>query len=236
MNQKQQHPISKHKLVFLGDQAVGKTSIITRFMYESFDRQYQATIGIDFLSKTLFLDDRTVRLQLWDTAGQERFRSLIPSYIRDSSAAVVVYDVTSRASFLSTFSWIESIRIERGTDCLIVLVGNKTDLQDRREVGRDEAALKAEELGASLFMEVSAKLGSNVKSLFKKISLELPIPVTAHSSVGTVGAENVGSGSNTSSQMDSHKQHSGGNLITPSMMKAVSDQENRTGAVAGCSC
>src|SRR5271167_5271962 len=75
--------------------AVGKTSLITRFMYDSFDNTYQATIGIDFLSKTMYLEDRTVRLQLWDTAGQERFRSLIPSYIRDSSVAVVVYDVTS---------------------------------------------------------------------------------------------------------------------------------------------
>ena len=78
-------PLAKYKLVFLGDQSVGKTSIITRFMYDNFDRHYQATIGIDFLSKTMYLEDRTVRLQLWDTAGQERFRSLIPSYIRDSS-------------------------------------------------------------------------------------------------------------------------------------------------------
>lgn len=89
-------PRSKYKLVFLGDEAVGKTSIITRFMYDHFDNTYQATIGIDFLSKTMYLDDRVVRLQLWDTAGQERFRSLIPSYIRDSSVAIVVYDITSK--------------------------------------------------------------------------------------------------------------------------------------------
>ena len=76
-------------------ETVGKTSLITRFMYDTFDNTYQATIGIDFLSKTMYLDDRTVRLQLWDTAGQERFRSLIPSYIRDSTVAVVVYDITS---------------------------------------------------------------------------------------------------------------------------------------------
>nr|CAD7448653.1 unnamed protein product [Timema bartmani] len=79
---------------------VGKTSLITRFMYDSFDNTYQATIGIDFLSKTMYLEDRTVRLQLWDTAGQERFRSLIPSYIRDSTVAVVVYDITSKFVYL----------------------------------------------------------------------------------------------------------------------------------------
>lgn len=82
---------------------VGKTSLITRFMYDTFDNTYQATIGIDFLSKTMYLEDRTVRLQLWDTAGQERFRSLIPSYIRDSTVAVVVYDITSKfVSFVLT--------------------------------------------------------------------------------------------------------------------------------------
>jgi len=85
-------------------------------MYDSFDRNYQATIGIDFLSKTMYLEDRTVRLQLWDTAGQERFRSLIPSYIRDSSVAVIVYDISNRASFLNTTTWIEDVRNERGSD------------------------------------------------------------------------------------------------------------------------
>ncbi|CAM41428.1 small GTP binding protein rab6-like protein, partial [Leishmania braziliensis MHOM/BR/75/M2904] len=94
----------KHKLVLLGDQSVGKTSILTRFMYDTFDQQYQPTIGIDFFSKTIHLeDDRDVRLHLWDTAGQERFHSLIPSYIRNSSATVVVYDITSRSTFFNAF-------------------------------------------------------------------------------------------------------------------------------------
>uniref|UniRef100_A0A915EDT1 Rab6 n=1 Tax=Ditylenchus dipsaci TaxID=166011 RepID=A0A915EDT1_9BILA len=100
------NPLKKFKLVFLGEQSVGKTSLITRFMYDSFDNTYQATIGIDFLSKTMYLEDRTVRLQLWDTAGQERFRSLIPSYIRDSTVAVVVYDITNANSFHQTSKWL----------------------------------------------------------------------------------------------------------------------------------
>jgi small GTP-binding protein len=80
----------------------------------------------------MYLEDRTVRLQLWDTAGQERFRSLIPSYIRDSSVAVVTYDITNKASFLNTAKWIEDVRTERGHDVVIMLVGNKTDLSDKR--------------------------------------------------------------------------------------------------------
>ncbi|CAN6461262.1 unnamed protein product [Victoria cruziana] len=155
-------PLAKYKLVFLGDQSVGKTSIITRFMYDKFDNTYQATIGIDFLSKTMYLEDRTVRLQLWDTAGQERFRSLIPSYIRDSSVAVIVYDVASRQSFLNTITWIEEVHTERGSDVIIVLVGNKTDLVDKRQVSIEEGEAKAHELGV-MFIETSAKAGFNVK-------------------------------------------------------------------------
>mmetsp|Transcript_14923 Transcript_14923/g.41932 ORF Transcript_14923/g.41932 Transcript_14923/m.41932 type:complete len:212 (-) Transcript_14923:295-930(-) len=166
-------PLAKYKLVFLGDQSVGKTSIITRFMYDKFDNTYQATIGIDFLSKTMYLEDRTVRLQLWDTAGQERFRSLIPSYIRDSSVAVVVYDVSNRQSFLNTARWIEEVRAERGSDVIVVLVGNKTDLVDKRQVSIEEGDAKAREFNV-MFIETSAKAGFNIKALFRKIAAALP--------------------------------------------------------------
>lgn len=166
-------PLAKYKLVFLGDQGVGKTSIITRFMYDSFDKNYQATIGIDFLSKTMYLEDRTVRLQLWDTAGQERFRSLIPSYIRDSSVAVVVFDITNRASFLNTSKWIEDVRNERGNDVIIILVGNKTDLSEKRQVSVEEGEDKANKEGI-MFIESSAKAGFNIKALFRKLAMALP--------------------------------------------------------------
>ncbi|OQU94577.1 small GTP-binding protein domain-containing protein isoform 6 [Cladophialophora immunda] len=168
------NPLKKFKLVFLGEQSVGKTSLITRFMYDSFDTTYQATIGIDFLSKTMYLEDRTVRLQLWDTAGQERFRSLIPSYIRDSSVAVVVYDISSRKTFEQTRKWIDDVRGERGNDVIVVLVGNKTDLGDsKREVTTQQGEEEAKRAGA-IFMETSAKLGHNVKALFRRIAQALP--------------------------------------------------------------
>lgn len=146
---------------------------------------FQATIGIDFLSKTMYLEDRTVRLQLWDTAGQERFRSLIPSYIRDSTVAVVVYDITSKFilgfgyllessitlyifidanSFHQTSKWIDDVRTERGSDVIIMLVGNKTDLSDKRQVSTEEGERKAKELNV-MFIETSAKAGYNVKQV-----------------------------------------------------------------------
>ncbi|XP_072333236.1 ras-related protein Rab-6A isoform X2 [Scyliorhinus torazame] len=167
------NPLRKFKLVFLGEQSVGKTSLITRFMYDSFDNTYQATIGIDFLSKTMYLEDRTIRLQLWDTAGQERFRSLIPSYIRDSAAAVVVYDITNVNSFQQTTKWIDDVRTERGSDVIIMLVGNKTDLADKRQVAIEEGERKAKELNV-MFIETSAKAGYNVKQLFRRVAAALP--------------------------------------------------------------
>uniref|UniRef100_A0A3P8Z4I9 RAB6B, member RAS oncogene family b n=1 Tax=Esox lucius TaxID=8010 RepID=A0A3P8Z4I9_ESOLU len=178
------NPLRKFKLVFLGEQSVGKTSLITRFMYDSFDNTYQATIGIDFLSKTMYLEDRTVRnsvshltpqvrLQLWDTAGQERFRSLIPSYIRDSTVAVVVYDITNVNSFQQTCKWIDDVRTERGSDVIIMLVGNKTDLEEKRQITIEEGEQRAKELNV-MFIETSAKTGTNVKQLFRRVAAALP--------------------------------------------------------------
>ena len=124
-------------------------------------------------TQTIFLADRTVRLQIWDSAGQERFRSLIPSYIRDSSVAIVVYDITSRPSFVNAGRWIEDVRAERGTDVLIVLVGNKTDMPERRVVAYDEGERRAREEGIT-FIECSAKLGHNVQQLFRGLATALP--------------------------------------------------------------
>ncbi|GAA5843958.1 hypothetical protein JCM3766R1_006118 [Sporobolomyces carnicolor] len=198
--------LKKFKLVFLGEQSVGKTSLITRFMYDTFDNTYQATIGIDFLSKTMYLEDRTVRLQLWDTAGQERFRSLIPSYIRDSSVAVVVYDITNRQSFMNTSKWVDDVRSERGNDVIIVLVGNKTDLNDKRQVTTEEAEQKSKELNV-MFIETSAKAGHNVKTMFRKIAQALP------------GMDREAEGQGQNQMIDVS--------VTP---------QNTTGNEGGCSC
>ena len=125
----------------------------------------------------MYLEDRTVRLQLWDTAGQERFRSLIPSYIRDSAVVVIIYDITSKKSFDSTGDWFTNvgqiIEERRKEDLILVLVGNKTDLGNKREVTVAEGEAMAEKHKA-IFVETSAKLGGNVKMLFRKIAQALP--------------------------------------------------------------
>jgi len=166
---------SRYKLVFVGDVKVGKTSIIGRYVYGSFNDSYQTTIGIDFLSKSLKLEGRAIRLQLWDTAGQERFRSLIPSYIRDSSAVMIVYDITCRQSFESIAGWIQHVRDLQGEGgSIVLLVGNKFDLASERQVSTEEGEAAAKEANA-MFFEVSAKAGDNIDLLFEKLVEALPV-------------------------------------------------------------
>ncbi|KAK8821366.1 hypothetical protein WA577_007713, partial [Blastocystis sp. JDR] len=164
--------MNRYKCVLLGDAGAGKTSIITRFMYDSYDPIYQSTIGIDFLSKTISIGDRPVRLQLWDTAGQERFRSLIPSYIRDSSMAIIVYDISSERSFGNVHLWYDDVKQQRD-DIEVVIVGNKSDLEGKRVIPTERGQTLAKELGCQ-FVETSAKCGTNVDTIFKELLTRLP--------------------------------------------------------------
>lgn len=173
----QQRP-QRYKVVMLGDAAVGKTALVTRFMYDTYITDYQATIGIDFLSKTLYLEDRTVSLQIWDTAGQERFRSLIPSYIRDCAIAIVVFDITNKSTFDNLSKWIDDVRAERGDDVLLVIVGNKTDLTEKdpprpRCVDAETLQERVKHYNAQ-YIETCAASGYNVKKLFRLAAGKMP--------------------------------------------------------------
>lgn len=130
------------------------------------------TIGIDFISQNIFLEDKTIRLQLWDTAGQERFKALIPNYIRDTSVAIIVYDVTNRSSFKSVQKWIDDVKNQRGDGVIIALLANKIDLEDR-DISEPEGRELAER-NLINFKEVSAKTGVNIQEFFKEIAAQLP--------------------------------------------------------------
>ena len=157
--------IPHYKIIFLGDQYVGKSSILNRFYQDKFEPDYQATIGLDFHSKNTEINGESIRLLLYDTAGQEKFKSLIPMYIRDANIILVVYDITVKESFIHTEHWVNETKDLRREDAIFALIGNKTDLEDKRQVTSKEAEDFANEKGF-IFHEVSAKNGDGVEDLF----------------------------------------------------------------------
>lgn len=171
----------KHKVVFVGDEGVGKTAILSRFNDGSFDPRSLPTVGSDLITKTIHITPRqqqqhpstttsvVVKLQIWDTAGQERFRSLIPSHLQDTSAAVVVYDVTHRPSFDHVEDWIALVR--RCHCPLILLVGNKTEIaRHQRQVTPEEGLQTSMRHKDVIFLETSARAGYNTRYLFALLS------------------------------------------------------------------
>ena len=159
--------IPKYKLIFLGDKNVGKSCILNRFMNDTFTEEYQATIGLDFQSKNVQIDNQDIHLLLYDTAGQEKFRSLIPMYTRDSNIILLVYEINNKDSFLHLPDWINDLTNVNKDDVIFALVGNKIDLEESREVSTEEGQKFAEEHGY-IFQEVSAKTGDGFSDLFYK--------------------------------------------------------------------
>ena len=155
------------KVVFLGPQSCGKTSIIWRIAYDTFDEKYVGTVGIDFVSYHMNLtDNEKLNIQIWDTAGQERFYSIIPAYIRTALGVFLVFDLTDKHSFDSMRSWYQLVMTETSSDPSIVVVGNKSDLLEERAVDQDLAKRFSSSINASYF-EVSAKKGDNVKEIME---------------------------------------------------------------------
>jgi Ras-related protein Rab-6A len=162
--------VTRHKIIFVGDAGVGKTTIISRIMDNPFNENYEPSIGVDFMSKNLKYKGQNVKLQIWDTAGQEKYKGLIPSYVRNSSIVFVVYDVAVKTSFDNIPKWINFIKTIENTT--LVLCGNKIDLSNR-EVKKEEGEALAQKEGIAFF-EVSAKTDENIKNMFYNVVVELP--------------------------------------------------------------
>jgi len=156
----------KLKLIVIGNQGTGKSCILNRFVNESFDDNYQATIGLDFQSKNITIQDQDVRLILYDTAGQEKFRSLIPMYIREAQIILLIYDISDRDSFDSIPKWLQEVLDVKNSDVVFALIGNKIDLENKRVVTLEEGKKLAEEKNF-IFQEISAKTGKNFERLFE---------------------------------------------------------------------
>uniref|UniRef100_A0A7N9CM71 Ras-related protein Rab-43 n=3 Tax=Cercopithecidae TaxID=9527 RepID=A0A7N9CM71_MACFA len=161
------------KLVLVGDASVGKTCVVQRFKTGAFSERQGSTIGVDFTMKTLEIQGKRVKLQIWDTAGQERFRTITQSYYRSANGAILAYDITKRSSFLSVPHWIEDVRKYAGSNIVQLLIGNKSDLSELREVSLAEAQSLAEHYDILCAIETSAKDSSNVEEAFLRVATEL---------------------------------------------------------------
>ncbi|CAL9735490.1 vacuolar protein sorting-associated protein 21 [Monosporozyma servazzii] len=172
------NPVTSIKLVLLGEAAVGKSSIVLRFVSNDFAENKEPTIGAAFLTQRVNIDDHTVKFEIWDTAGQERFASLAPMYYRNAQAALVVYDVTKPQSFIKARHWVKELHEQASKDIVIALIGNKVDILDddpnERKVAKEEAEKLAEEEDL-LFFETSAKTALNINEVFLKIGENIPL-------------------------------------------------------------
>jgi small GTP-binding protein len=165
--------ICQFKVVLLGESAVGKSSLVLRFVKREFHEFQESTIGAAFLTQTIQIDDTTVKFEIWDTAGQERYHSLAPMYYRGAQAALIVYDLTARESFTKAQNWVRELQRQANANIVIALVGNKLDLANKRAVEHNEAKSYADENNL-LFMETSAKTAVNVNEVFTAIATRLP--------------------------------------------------------------
>nr|XP_027201306.1 ras and EF-hand domain-containing protein homolog [Dermatophagoides pteronyssinus] len=156
------------RIIVVGDSAVGKSNLLLRYVKNGFHADTRTTIGVEFATKFVELDGNLIKVQFWDTAGQERYHSITQIYYRNSSAAMVCYDITSHASFRNCKRWVDEVRAELGTDMFILLVGTKLDLDHRRQVSVVEAKNFAHDSKLA-FIELSALEDKNVASAFETV-------------------------------------------------------------------
>ena len=160
------------KYIIIGDPSVGKSNLLMKFAHNKFTEEYQTTIGVEFGAKNIQIKNQMYRIQIWDTAGQENFRSITRAYFKNCVCAMVVYDITSRKSFENVQNWLQDVHDQSPKTVLIILIGNKIDLENKRDVSYDEGKEYAIKNGL-IFMETSAKTGEGVEEIFKQSAEEI---------------------------------------------------------------
>ncbi|CAO1402871.1 unnamed protein product [Diamesa hyperborea] len=183
------------KFLIIGSAGSGKSCILHHFVENKFKEESSHTIGVEFGSRIVNVGGKAIKLQIWDTAGQERFRSVTRSYYRGAAGAILTFDVTSRESFNTLANWLNDTRTLASPHIVILLVGNKKDLDEEREVTFLEASNFAQE-NDLIFLETSAKTGENIEESFLKCSKT----ILAKIETGEIDPESIGSGIQFSDQ------------------------------------
>jgi len=153
--------------IIIGDAGVGKSCLLLNFTGKGFRTEHSGTVGVEFGHRVIDVNQRSVKFHIWDTAGQEKFKSLTRNYYRNAAGALVVYDITRRESFNNIVKWLEEVKEHCNTEVAVVLIGNKCDLEEERQVSYKEGETLANE-NNMLFLETSAKLAQNVEQAFIK--------------------------------------------------------------------
>ena len=153
------------KLIIIGDSGTGKSCLTTKAVKNNFEDYYQATVGFEFLTFNMKINDLVIKMQIWDTCGQEIYKSLISNFYRNSSLAVIVYSIDNKESFEHAENWLTDLKSQANPDVRIFLVGNKSDLEDERKVSKDDGLKFKNDQGLDLFMETSAKTGYNARNV-----------------------------------------------------------------------
>ena len=160
------------KILLLGDSGVGKSSLLLRYTKNEFISDLRSTIGVEFALKYLTIDNFQLKVQIWDTAGMERYRSITNAYYKGAKGVIVVYDICRKKSFENVDKWIDDFKSKADDDAVIILIGNKSDLDEKREVSKEEAESKAQKNKFG-FMETSAKDNNNVQKAFETLFHEI---------------------------------------------------------------
>ena len=154
------------KVIVIGDSGVGKSCLTNKATHNIFDENYNATVGFEFFTFNLKLNNKIIKLQIWDTCGQELYRSLITNFYRNSSLAIIVYAVNSQESFNDVEMWLRELRTHSGPDIKVILIGNKIDLESERKISKEQGERFAKENKINIFVETSAKTGINAQKTF----------------------------------------------------------------------
>ncbi|XP_062226085.1 ras-related protein Rab2BV-like [Phragmites australis] len=160
------------KIVLIGDSGVGKSNILSRFTRNEFCLESKSTIGVEFATRTLQIDGKTVKAQIWDTAGQERYRAITSAYYRGAVGALLVYDITKKPTFDNVQRWLRELRDHADVNIVVMMVGNKSDLNHLRSVPEEDGQAFSEKEGLS-FLETSALEAVNVETAFHTILSEI---------------------------------------------------------------
>jgi small GTP-binding protein len=160
------------KVVLIGDSGVGKSNLLSRFTRNEFNLESKSTIGVEFATRSIQVDGKTIKAQIWDTAGQERYRAITSAYYRGAVGALLVYDIAKHMTYENVERWLKELRDHADTNIVIMLVGNKSDLKHLRAVPTEEATAFAERNGLS-FIETSALDSTNVELAFQNILTEI---------------------------------------------------------------